>query len=322
MLLSIVVPIYNVEKYLHRCIDSMLHNNVNDEYEIILVDDGSLDGSSKICDEYALEHNYITVFHKENGGLSDARNAGIMRAKGKYIMFIDSDDYVERGAMQKICSEIKSVNCDIYCTNYKKVENGYESVKCYKNIDKILSGTEFLRYQLKNKSMQAPVWQNIYNLDFLKSNDLFFKKGIYHEDEQWVPRAFLTAKSVKLLDFTYYVYEVREGSIMKQKDFTKHILDLISTVREILDFAKVKVDNELFSLIKDSLVDKYLSLYSYGNFGYGKKEMILKAKFLRKDLVYMKTKIKLLVFSIDRRLFCKVTKLYNMRKNYDRAEKK
>ena len=321
MVLSIVIPVYNVEEYLHRCIDSILRDSMNVEYEIILVDDGSTDRSGEICDEYAAKYNFITAFHKENGGLSDARNVGIMKANGKYVIFIDSDDYVEIGSIGKIAIEISPIECDVYCTNYRKIEGERELLKSYKQTNETMTGIDFLKYQMNNHSMQSTVVQNIYSLDFLKSNDLFFKKGIYHEDEQWTPRVFLTAQKVKMIDCMYYVYEEREGSIMKQKDFTKHILDLISTVKEILNYSKDKVDNELFSLIKDSLVNKYLSLYSYGNFGYGTKEIVLKPKFLHGNLVFRKTKVKLFIFSIDRSLFCKITKLYNKRKKYGTTEK-
>ncbi|MBQ5852329.1 MAG: glycosyltransferase family 2 protein, partial [Lachnospiraceae bacterium] len=98
-MISIVVPVYNVEKYLERCVDSLI-NQTYENIEILLIDDGSKDNSGQMCDEYANKDSRITVYHKENGGLSDARNYGMDRAKGEYIIFIDSDDYVEPNMME------------------------------------------------------------------------------------------------------------------------------------------------------------------------------------------------------------------------------
>jgi hypothetical protein len=147
----------------------------------------------------------------------------------------------------------------------------------------------------------------------LTENGLFFKKGIYHEDEEWYPRVFLSASSVRYLDFVYYVYIIRENSIMQQKNLTKHIKDFISTMRFLTQECREKTDDGLFCLLKDSLVDKYLSIYARGNFGNGNDEVVLSAKELRGGLVHRKTKIKLAVFLINRSLFCRISRMYNAR---------
>lgn len=112
MLISFIVPVYNVEKYLDTCITSIVDQKYKD-YEIILVDDGSTDSSPKICDRYEHQHSFIKTIHKENGGLSDARNYGIKAAKGEYILFVDSDDYIAPDAVENIVNTLKSEKNDI-----------------------------------------------------------------------------------------------------------------------------------------------------------------------------------------------------------------
>ena len=120
MLISFVIPVYNVEKYLNECVDSVITQNFRD-LEIILVDDGSPDGSGQICDQYAEKYGFVTVIHKTNGGLSDARNAGINAASGDYILFLDSDDYIANGSIAAIADYILKFSPDVVFLNAKKV---------------------------------------------------------------------------------------------------------------------------------------------------------------------------------------------------------
>lgn len=314
MLLSIIVPVYNVQDYLHRCVNSLIKDKPDLEYEVVLVDDGSTDKSGDICDEYSSSYEYIKTYHKPNGGLSDARNFGLTHASGDYVVFIDSDDYVEKGSIAKICAYISAKECDIYCCDYYSLCGTVRTDIKYSPIDSVVPGTEYLKYQLERCSMVSSVVQNIYRRSLLVENNLFFKKGIYHEDEEWYPRVFLCAQTVKYWSFTYYVYIIRENSIMQQKDYTKHIVDFISTTKSLLSAYEGKIDPMLFRLLKDSLVDKYLSIYARGNFGHGREAIIIPAKELKTGLVHRKTKMKAAVFSISRKLFCKMSQIYNGRK--------
>lgn len=311
MLLSIIVPVFNVQEYLHRCVQSLLKNNQDLEYEIILVDDGSTDKSGEICDEYATKYEYINAFHKTNGGLSDARNFGLKQSCGEYVVFIDSDDYIEENSIAQIYDHIKEKECDIYCCDYYSLCGETRTDIKYSPIDTVETGAGFLKYQLERCSMVSSVVQNIYKRTLLVENNLLFKKGIYHEDEEWYPRVFFSANSVKYLNFIYYVYIIRENSIMQQKDFTKHITDFISTMDSLLKTYEGKIDPALFDLLKDNLVDKYLSIYARGNFGKGKEGILISSRVLKKGLVHRKTKIKVAVFSMSRKLFCKMSRIYN-----------
>lgn len=313
MLLSIVVPVFNVQEYLHRCVSSLLKEYDQLDYEIILIDDGSTDRSGLICDEYNDKYEYIKVFHKPNGGLSDARNFGLTKSCGKYVVFIDSDDYVERGSIVKLCEYIQAQDCDIYCCDYYSLRGEQKSEIKYTPLEDVKTGIDFMKYQLARRSMVSSVVQNIYKRTFLMENNLFFKKGIFHEDEEWYPRVFYSADSVKYLNYSYYVYIIRDNSIMQQKDFSKHIIDFVSTMTGLLNMFENKDDVTFFNLLKDSLVDKYLSIYARGNFGYGYKDILISRKILGKGLVHRKTKIKAAVFLASRRLFCKISRLYNER---------
>lgn len=131
---SIIVPVYNVDKYLNRCVDSILNQQFN-SYELILVNDGSTDNSGSICDDYALSNDKISVIHKDNGGLSDARNKGMATAKGEYIIFIDSDDYIEPEALEKFNHQlIKSGNPDVMITLMKEIYDDSEPKYMDKNM--------------------------------------------------------------------------------------------------------------------------------------------------------------------------------------------
>lgn len=313
MLLSIIVPVFNVQEYLHRCVNSLLTDKQELEYEIILVDDGSTDKSGDICNEYSSFYKYIKSFHKANGGLSDARNFGLTQACGEYVIFIDSDDYVESNSITSICEYISKKECDIYCCDYYSLRGNTRTDIKYFSIDTIENGADYLKYQLERCSMVSSVVQNVYRRSLLIKNNLFFKKGIYHEDEEWYPRVFLCASAVKHLSLVYYVYIIRENSIMQQKDYTKHIIDFISTMKGLLSTYDGKIDPKLFNLLKDNLVDKYLSIYARGNFGKGRADIVLSSKELKKGLVHRKTKIKVAVFSISRKLFCRLSRIYNGR---------
>ena len=121
--ISIIIPVYNVEPYLRRCIDSVLEQTMQD-YEIVVVNDGSTDNSGSICDQYANQYDQIRVIHKQNGGLSDARNTGIKAATGDYILFLDSDDYLDTDALEKLWTGVNK-NVDIIIGGYKKIYQDY-----------------------------------------------------------------------------------------------------------------------------------------------------------------------------------------------------
>ena len=211
-LISIIVPIYNVEKYLNKCVESII-NQTYKNLEIILVDDGSPDNCPAICDEWAKKDNRIKVIHKENGGLSDARNAGLAVATGEYIAFIDSDDYIELDFYNKLYKVIKDTNCDISMCNLRMVyENNNVFVDNYDTFEITEYSTTEAMSALIDDEIRQVVWNKLYKADIIKN--ILFDIGKYHEDEFWSYKAIGAADKIAAIDYTGYYYLQRSGSIM------------------------------------------------------------------------------------------------------------
>jgi glycosyltransferase involved in cell wall biosynthesis len=314
-IISIIVPIYKVEKEIHRCVDSLLKQKFND-IEIILVDDGSPDNCPQICDEYAKLDSRINVFHKENGGLSDARNFGLLRATGKYILFVDSDDYIDVNTCDNFYNHTMD-NIDIIVGDALKIEKGKDSLLGHAEIpnNSILRGREFLKIQLKSNKMNMPAWLNMYRKDFLINNGLLFKPGILHEDEQWTPRVFLSAESVKYIKYSFYFYIIRDNSITKRKDRTQNGIDLINTCYELENIYQKVQDKELQELLNDNLVSLFFSAINIGNLYDVKFKQYFKNEFLIGKSKSIKNKLRVLVFRCNKKIYHLLYRLfYNFKK--------
>lgn len=223
-LISIVIPIYNVEMYLQRCIDSII-NQSNNNIEIILVDDGSTDSCSSICDEYLKKDKRIKVIHKKNGGLSDARNAGIKIATGKYITFIDGDDYIDTFFVEKLYNAAISTNSDIVCCGIKAV---YEDANRHKiNLsDKFisLSNIDALKDMLYQKNITNSACAKLYKIDLF--NNIKFPFGKICEDLATTYRLFYKASKISFTKSAYYYYYQRSDSIIHKKFNTNRMIGL------------------------------------------------------------------------------------------------
>lgn len=218
MKLSIIVPIYNVEPYLRKCVDSLLAQDLSSsEYEIILVDDGSMDISGDIADEYAERHANIRVIHQQNGGLSAARNTGIEAAQGNYIQFVDSDDYLEPNVLSGLVKKMERDELDVLRFNYQNVNEQYEVFQPYKDVkpfvdyrDEVCDGLTFLTERLGYACYAV---QFMIKAELLKYKEHHFKCGIYFEDTEWAPRLLVRVQRVTSVDTMVYNYLMRIGSI-------------------------------------------------------------------------------------------------------------
>lgn len=219
MELSIVVPIYNVEVYLRECLDS-LYKIQGIEYEVILVNDGSTDSSLTIVREYEGQYRDRThVIDKKNGGLSSARNAGLAVAKGEYISFIDSDDFIDPELFQKFFCECHREKLDVAVGNMRYYLDGKISAPLFRSQEvkkgDIVNGKRFLDLIMeKPKCFREEVVDDLYRKDFLIENRLEFREGLLHEDTLFTPLVYLKAERVKYLDFPFYFYRQRLGGIM------------------------------------------------------------------------------------------------------------
>ena len=248
MRLSIIVPIYKVENYLHKCVDSLLQQDLSpEEYEIILVDDGSPDGCGAICDNYASQYSNIKVIHRPNGGLSAARNSGINDAQGDYVQFVDSDDYLEPSVLKTLIEKMDADHLDILRFNYQNVNERYEvfapdkDPKCWVDYsDSVCDGLSFLNERL---GPACYAWQFMIRRELLEG--CAFTEGIYFEDTEWTPRVMLRASRVSSVDTVAYNYLTREGSITQSVDVVKK--------KKVLNDKLLLVDSML--LQKQSVAD-------------------------------------------------------------------
>lgn len=224
-LLSFVVPVYNVESYLSKCLESILDQDIaEDDYEIVVVNDGSSDKSGEIAREYAEKYSNIILINQQNQGLSGARNSGIKVAKGKYIQFVDSDDYLEPNVEKALVDKMEKENLDVLRFNYQNVNEKGEAFdpnkasKLYVDYtDSVCDGLAFLNERLGYACYAV---QFVIRTDLVRSIPLF-KENIYFEDTEWTPRVLAAANRVTSVDIIVYNYLVRQGSITKAKTIEK-----------------------------------------------------------------------------------------------------
>lgn len=280
---SFIVPVYNTEKYLKKCLDSLVNQTYKD-FEIIVVNDGSTDKSSSIISKYQKKYKNIIVIDKENEGLSMARNRGVQKSSGKYIIFVDSDDYVSNKLLEEVDkkiddSDILRFQIATEDEEYTKIneyhEEGFESM-CGYDAFKYLSSYHFVE----------PAWCYVIRKNYYIENKFSFKKGVYHEDFGLIPYVIYKARKVKSIDFIGYYYIQRNGSIMNNNDYKKTVkkaFDMIEQYKTMRLFAK-NINR------KNNLDDYFLSYIS--------NSVIVKARELKKDekKVYINELKKLNVF--------------------------
>lgn len=304
-LFSIIIPIYNTEKYLRRCVDSACCQTY-ENIEIILVDDGSPDECPKICDEYAALDERIKVVHKSNGGLSDARNAGMRIAEGEYVIFLDSDDTLFANACEEL-HPYAETGCDLIaggCVSGGErsfFNSGITAVGIY-------DAREYLKLSFTSGRMPMAVWLYVYKRSFLVKKKLEFMSGIFHEDEEFTPRVFLSANLVVFSGVCFYNYSVREGSITRGQDMRKNADDLYAVCQRLRTLYSRLSDRKLKRLAIDSLAVKYLSLFQDGRlYQYGKE--YIRRKFIVVCTRRIRTAAKASLYCISPKIYWIVNRI-------------
>lgn len=228
--LSFIVPVYKVAPYICKCVDSLLEQDY-DDYEIILVDDGSPDECPQICDTYADIYDNIRVIHKENGGLSSARNTGILAAKGEYVCFLDSDDYWQPNQLGMLMEQIEQEQLEVLRFNHQNVKMSaegqydvFQPTKAPHHVDKRHEVVDGETYLDERMGYACYACQFIIKRSLLVNSDAcLFMEGIHFEDVEWLPRMMLNAKRVNGTDRVVYSYLQRPGSITQTEGDTEKI---------------------------------------------------------------------------------------------------
>ena len=259
-LISVIVPVYNVEAYLKRCVESIIKQDYKN-LEIILVDDGSTDNCPQICNDYAKKDSRIKVIHKTNGGLSDARNAGMKIAKGEYIAFVDSDDWIGEDMFSTLIQTLKKYKADIaeckyFITDTTKITK--ENINSdYKEI--IFNTEDALRELILDGYLKNVVWNKLYKRSVISNN--IFPFGKISEDVYWTYKVFANAKTIVYVNNPIYFYFQRPGSIMN-KTYNIKRLDSVWGQEERLYFIKKNFPN-LFGLAEKRFFLFILYNYEY-----------------------------------------------------------
>ena len=231
---SVIIPVYNVRKYLRRCIESVLEQNF-DDYEIILVDDGSTDGSEEICNLYKNKHDRVRVYHKENGGLSDARNYGIDKSKGKYLAFIDSDDYIAYDYLSTLYTMIVKNQVKISCVSSHKVKT--DELAFSKEVDTdevdVLSNINTLKRVFKRDDVSVSARGKMYDRELF--NEIRYPKGKLYEDLYTTPYLIEKSEKVALSRSKKYYYYVRKDSITKRTISNKDY-SIFEALQNLVDY--------------------------------------------------------------------------------------
>ena len=311
-LITVIVPIYRVEKYLNRCIDSILKQTYKN-LEIILVDDGSDDKCPEICDQYKQIDNRIYVIHKVNGGLSEARNFGLKNAKGKYVCFIDSDDYISYNMIEILYNAVYENDADISICNFEyyfENKQRAEQLNITKNIEiskiEIDTGEQAVLKIYGKQAVQYTVaWNKLYKKSLFAN--ITYPVNRYHEDEFTTYKLLYLANKVIYVDTTCYYYLQRENSITSV--FNQKRLDVLKAYDERLEYFKKN------NLIYTKTFIEYLNILTY--YYYKFEEIIDQSSMIKiinkmnnlgfnYKFVPFKMKIRIIIFKINKKLYKKL----------------
>lgn len=243
---SVIVPVYNVEKYLPECVESVLKQDFTD-FELILVDDGSTDGCGRLCDEYASKDKRITVIHKINGGLSDARNCGLDEACGTYVWFLDSDDYlIDDRAFSLLKNRAENEDADVVFFSYKKYFERKDSYSrnVYRNVTE--NGT--LAKYIQENAFKVMVCNKVVRKSLIEEYNMRFPIGRLGEDMEWCADLVVNAEHIVLCKNSLMAYRQREGSITgnQNKDFCrKHLKDSLFLLNQVMQKNNINKETDV-----------------------------------------------------------------------------
>lgn len=239
---SVIIPVYNVENYLRKCLDSLVNQTLKD-LEIIVVNDGTTDNSQEIIDEYVKKYpKKVVSIIQENGGQGTARNTGLLHAKGEYIGYVDSDDYVEENMYEELYKKAKEEDSDIVICGNNVVKENYDFLS-KEEVDK-----EFLLGKMA-------VWNKIYKKNIIVDNKIQFRSKVWYEDLDFTMKVYFSSKKISYVDKPLYNYLLREGSTMNNNNIKRN-LELIQAFDSLIDYCK---DKKIYNKVKDEI--EFLCIY-------------------------------------------------------------
>lgn len=266
VLLTVVIPVYNVEKYLKRCIESILIQEWKN-YDILLVDDGSIDNSPQICDDYAKAYDFISVIHKKNGGLSVARNTGISHAEGEYVYFPDSDDWIEPDTFIALAEVVESQKFDIISFNREFVKGEEDAIVSDSLVTQVFEGKDAFVQMLKHSYITGFANDKIYRKSLFIDNKIMFPSGKYYEDLGTNYKLFLLSEKVYATNQKYYHYLIDNPDSITQSWNEKKFRDMFEFYKEVFysDFVRSQLNEEELQLLQryyvSGLIHILASLY-------------------------------------------------------------
>lgn len=304
--ISIVVPVYNVRNEIGRCLESIRQQSY-DDLEVILVDDGSTDGSSQLCDEYASKDSRFSVIHKTNGGLSSARNAGLRVATGEWLLYVDSDDAIMPDACEGFMEAARKSHAEIILGDaVHETLEGQELMlhDCLEPMQDFDAKTVIIKL-IEKHQFYAPAWLNLYKTVNLKHNNLFFAEGILHEDMEMQPRLFLSAHNISYTGKVFYRYIDRSTSIMNASKASERMSALRSIYRDWKRCFDAVVDADLRKALYGHLAKCYLhSCCELGDIDLREEGITL--RFLFNNGLNVKERAKALVYGVAPSLWTKI----------------
>lgn len=303
--ISIIVPVYNVEHELSRCVDSILNQSYTN-IEVILVDDGSTDRCPSICDAFVMKDRRVRVIHKPNGGLSSARNAGLREASGEWILYVDSDDYILNDSCERLIAVGAKYDCDIVSADAIREFNGGREYMVHGSLadGKCYPSRDFIIKTVKPCEWYAPAWLNLYKRSFLIENNLFFVEGLLHEDMEMQPRVFLAAKTVAYCAYPFYRYVDRASSIMNASKVDERVTAMEWIYSNWKSKFEAIEDGELARALNGHLAKCYL--HSCCEFGHVLTVAGITNVYLLNSSLNAKELIKAIFFAIVPSIYIKV----------------
>ena len=258
-IVSVIVPVYNSAPWLEECLDSIANQTLS-EVEIICVNDGSTDDSLRILEEYQRKDGRIRIIDQKNKGVGAARNEGMKAATGKYLYFIDSDDYIDLNALELLTADMEERNLELICFNTipfgddERNRKLADSKKSYYNRtldeDTVFTGTELFCVLRKNQNYLVPVWLNMVLRSYCMENDIWFRTDILHEDEAWTFEAMMGASRCGCMNKAFYHRRYRDNSIMTSPMSFKHVYSYWYAITDMLQtIEKRKIQGETLETV-------------------------------------------------------------------------